>query len=208
VRYGMTIGELARLFNRQRRIGVRLQVVRLKGWRREQLFKELGLPWANPSPNIRSWRQALLYAGVGLLEGTNLAVGRGTDAPFHLLGAPWIDGALLAREVNRLGLGGVHAVPTRFVPSSSRYKGQQCHGIRLLLTDARRLDPAAMGLGLAVALRRLYASQWDPRRIHRLFRHPPTTRALLAGKQPGSIMRLWKAGLQRFGKIRRRYLLY
>lgn len=208
VRYGMTTGELSGLFNRQRRIGVRLQVVRLKGWRREQLFRELGLPWANPSPNIRSWRQALLYAGVGLLEGTNLAVGRGTDAPFQLLGAPWIDGALLAREVNRLGLQGVHVVPARFVPSSSRYKGQQCGGIRLLLMDARQLDPVVMGLGLAVALRRLYASQWDPRRIHRLFRHPPTTKALLAGTRPDRIVRLWKAGLQQFRKIRRRHLLY
>lgn len=208
VRYGMTVGELARMFNAERRIRARLKVVRLAGWQRGQLLSETGLPWVDPSPNIRSVRQALLYAGVGLLEGTNLAVGRGTDAPFQLVGAPWIDGKALAAEVNRQGLKGVRAVPTSFTPSSSKYRKELCHGVRLLVTDMRALDPPALGLALAVALRKLHADSWKTEHLHRLVRHPPTVEAVLAGKPLAEILPLWQAERERFLRLRRRYLLY
>jgi uncharacterized protein YbbC (DUF1343 family) len=208
VRYGMTIGELARLYNRERRIKARLEVVRLSGWRRGQLFGQTGLPWANPSPNIRSWRQALLYGATGLLEGTNLAVGRGTDSPFLHLGAPWINGAALARAINRQRPAGIYAVATAFTPRSSRYKGQRCRGVRLLLLDPRRVNPPALGVAIALALRKLHRDQWDPGKLFRLVRHPATTRAILAGGELRQIVSLWRAGLARFRAIRRRYLLY
>jgi uncharacterized protein YbbC (DUF1343 family) len=208
VRYGMTVGELARMYNRERRIGARLKVVRLVGWRRGQRFNQTGLRWVNPSPNIRSWRQALLYGAVGLLEGTNLAVGRGTDSPFLHLGAPWIDGPALAREINARRVAGVHAVPTSFTPTSSRYKGQRCSGVRLLLLEPRRLDPPALGAAIALSLRRLHADGWDPGKLFRLVRHPATTRAILAGRKLRQILPLWRAGLARFRRLRQRYLLY
>jgi uncharacterized protein YbbC (DUF1343 family) len=208
VRYGMTIGELARLYNRERRIKAKLHVVRLSRWRRDQLYGQTGLPWANPSPNIRSWRQALLYGATGLLEGTNLAVGRGTDSPFLHLGAPWIDGAALARAINAQRPAGIYAVATAFTPRSSRYRGKRCRGVRLLLLDPRRVDPPALGVAIALALRKLHGAQWDPAKLFRLVRHPATTRAILAGGELRQIVRRWRAGLARFGATRRRYLLY
>jgi uncharacterized protein YbbC (DUF1343 family) len=208
VRYGMTTGELARMLNRERRIGVDLQVVRLSGWDRSALFNHLGLPWVNPSPNIRSVRQAVLYAGVGLVEGTNVAVGRGTSSPFQVVGAPWMDGAKLARFLNRQRLPGFHAVPTSFTPRSSRHRGKRCNGVRLLLTDAGVLDPVALGVAIAAGLRRLHPEEWDARRLGRLVRHPQTTRAILAGKSVADILPLWRRGLTRFRRTRQRYLLY
>ena len=205
----MTMGELAQLFNKERRIGVRLEVVKVKGWRREQLFRDQGLPWVNPSPNIRSWRQALLYGAVGLLEGTNLAVGRGTDAPFLLLGAPWIDGQALAGAVNKAGLTGVRAAAVRFTPRARPYKGEVCRGVRLLLTDAAALDPPLLGVTLALELRRLHPDRWETAKLQRLVRHEPTVQAVLAGdRTPAQIAALWQGGLARFARVRRRYLLY
>lgn len=209
VRYGMTMGELAQLFNKERRIGVRLEVVKVKGWRRGQLFRDQGLPWVDPSPNIRSWRQALLYGAVGLLEGTNLAVGRGTDAPFLLLGAPWIDAEALARAVNRAGPRGVRAAAVRFTPRARPYKGEVCRGVRLLLTDAAAIDPPLLGATLALELHRLYPDRWETAKLQRLVRHEPTVQAILAGdRTPAQIAALWQGGLARFARLRRRYLLY
>jgi uncharacterized protein YbbC (DUF1343 family) len=208
VRYGMTMGELAGLLNRERRIGARLEVVPMRGWARRWRFNELGLPWVDPSPNIRSWRQALLYGGVGLLEGTNLSVGRGTDAPFLVVGAPWIDGRALAAELNRSGVRGVHAVPTRFTPRASRYKGVDCTGARLLLIDPDALNPPALGIALALALRKLHPARWKPDKLYRLIRHPPTTRAILRDKGLEAILDLWTPSQRKFERARRRHLLY
>jgi len=208
VRYGMTLGELARMFNSERRIGARLTVLQLQGWRRRQRFDGQGVPWVNPSPNIRSWRQALLYAGVGLLEGTNVAVGRGTASPFMILGAPWIDGPALARAVNAAKLAGVHAVSLQFKPGAAPYRGRLCHGVRLLLTDPDALDAPSLGIALAVALRRLHPDRWQTRHLHRLVRHPPTVKAILGGHGLDQIQPLWRTGLGRFARARRRYLLY
>ena len=208
VRYGMTMGELARHFVRVRKIKVKLQVIRLSGWRRGQLFPRQGLPWRNPSPNIRSWRQALLYGGVGMVEGTNVAVGRGTDSPFQIVGAPWIRGRDLARRLNRHKVPGVYWVATRFTPSSSRHRNKLCQGARVVLLDPGRLDPALLGVSIAAALRRLYPRDWKHGNLYKLLSHPATTRAVLAGKKVLTMPLLWKDDLARFATARRRSLLY
>jgi uncharacterized protein YbbC (DUF1343 family) len=208
VRYGMTVGELARLYNAERRIGARLQVIKLRGWRRAQLFPETGQVWVDPSPNIRSWRAALLYAGVGMLESTNVSVGRGTDSPFALVGAPWIDGPALAAAMTRRALPGLHFVATSFTPTASPHRGQRCNGARVVLTDPTVVDPPAAGIALAVTLRRLYPQQWETKHLYRLINHLPTTEAILAGKELKQILPLWTAGLEQFRRVRARYLLY
>ncbi len=208
VRYGMTMGELARHFARERKIKVTLKVIRLTGWRRGKLFPDQGLPWRNPSPNIRSWRQALLYGGVGMVEGTNVAVGRGTDSPFQIVGAPWIRGRDLARRLNRHKVPGVHWVATRFTPSSSRHRKKLCQGARAVLLDPGRLDPALLGVSIAAALRRLYPRDWKHGNLYKLIAHAPTTRAVLGGKKVKDLPALWQADLARFAAARRRSLLY
>jgi uncharacterized protein YbbC (DUF1343 family) len=208
VRYGMTLGELARLFAGERHLGVDLQVMKASGWRRDQLFSETGLPWVAPSPNIRSWRQAVLYAGVGLLESTNLSVGRGTECPFQVIGAPWIDGAALASSMNRHALPGLYFTATTFTPSENPHRGQICHGVRVLLLDATVANPPVAGIALAVELRRRYRELWETRNLFRLINHPPTTEALLAGKGVTDIVPLWTSGLEEFRRIRKKYLLY
>jgi len=208
VRYGMTLGELCAMYNAERKIHARLEVVRVQGWRRGQTYPRTGLPWRNPSPNIRSFRQALLYAGVGLLESTNLAVGRGTESPFQVVGAPWIQGQALAREVNRFRLRGVVALPTRFTPRSSTYRGKSCQGVRLLVTDPRRLRPPTLGLALALALRKLHAKQWDTHDLYRLWSHPPTIKAIQQGRGLKETVATWRGGLKRFMALRKKYVIY
>ncbi len=209
VRHGMTIGELARLYNGERRIGAKLQVLRVSGWRRAWRYDRWGQArWRYPSPNIRSWRQALLYAAVGLLESTRLAVGRGTKSPFHWFGAPWIDGPRLARALARHKLPGVHIVPVSFTPRSSWYRGKRCHGVRLLLTNAARFRPPRAAVVFATTLLKLYPKAWPHQGLFRLFSHPPTIKAILAGRAPRHVWSTWEPGLARFRKVRRRYLLY
>lgn len=209
VRHGMTVGELARLFRGQLGIRVGLTVIRAGGWRRSMGFDQQGRRWINPSPNLRNWRQALLYAAVGLLEGTNLSVGRGTDCPFCWFGAPWIDGPALAAEMNRQKLRGVHFVATTFRPKAKPYRGRQCHGVRLLVTDAQRFDPVLTGAHLVSALARRHRRDWDTSRLNQMFRHAATTRALIASREPVQrIAARWRGDLRRFRRIRRKYLLY
>src|SRR4029077_16305823 len=156
VRHGLTVGELARLFNAERKIGADLEVVRLEGWRRGDFYDRTGLAWVNPSPNLRSLTEALLYPGIGLLETTNVSVGRGTDRPFEWVGAPWIDGRKLAAAMNKEGLPGVRFVPLRLTPNAGVHKGKECDGVQLFVDDWERFQPVRTGLALASALRRLF----------------------------------------------------
>jgi uncharacterized protein YbbC (DUF1343 family)/CubicO group peptidase (beta-lactamase class C family) len=163
VRPGLTIGEFARMVVTERGLPVRLTVVPLEGWDRGRWFDETGLPWVNPSPNIRSPEQALLYAGIGLVESTNLSVGRGTASPFTLLGAPWIaDPAELARQLNAQRLSGVRSEPATFVPTSSTYAGQAVRGLRLLVTDREALRPVTVALAVARELIDRYPAEFRP----------------------------------------------
>jgi uncharacterized protein YbbC (DUF1343 family) len=145
----VTIGELARFFNEENGIGADLHVIALRSYRREQWFDETGLRWIRPSPNLRSVNGSTLYPGVALVEGANVSVGRGTDSPFELLGAPWIDGPLLASYLNDRHVDGVRFVPVDFTPSKPPFRGTLCQGVRIVLVDRQQLDAPALGIEIA-----------------------------------------------------------
>ena len=151
VRHGMTLGELARLFNGENKIGAHLTVVAMKNWDRNRWFDDTGLPWINPSPNMRNLLQATVYPGVGAIESTNISVGRGTDTPFEQIGAPWVDGVQLAESLNARAIPGVKFYPVRFTPLSSKYAKEECQGVFLVVTDRQALRPVRLGVELAAA---------------------------------------------------------
>lgn len=209
VRTGLTIGEFARMAAAERGIPVHLTVVPLAGWSRGMWYDETGLPWVNPSPNIRSVTQALLYAGVGLIEGTNVSVGRGTDTPFEVVGAPWVDDpAALADSLSRLGLPGVRFAPARFTPTENKHRRTECGGVRLVVTDREAIRPVMVGLALARVLRERHRDQFRPESIQNLLVNRATMWALL---HEDSLERLeaWTA-IDRASFLNRRasYLIY
>lgn len=208
VRHGMTVGELARLFNAERDINADLTVVECRGWRRSMTFDETGLLWTNPSPNMRSLTEALLYPGVGLLEATNLATGRGTDTPFERVGAPWIDPKAWAAELNAEGLPGVRFVPIRFSPAERQYEGEDCGGVYIIVTDWDEFEPIELGIGLAVTLRRLYPDQWEPEAMDRLMTNQAALDAIVSGASVREVRRTWARELRRFLDVRAKYLIY
>ncbi len=208
VRHGMTIGELARLFNQEGHIGARLHVIEMRGYRRRDWYDKTGIPWIPPSPNLRTLTEATLYPGVALVEGANVSVGRGTDTPFELLGAPWIDGRKLADALNRRDIAGVFFIPANFTPDDSRYVHQPCHGVRLLLTDRRELDSPFLGIELASTLHQLYPEQFHTKEILSMVGSPSWVQAITDGKDPRSIAPQWQEGLREFSALRKRFLLY
>ena len=208
VRYGMTIGELAMLFNTERKIGADLTVIKIEGWRRADFFDGTALTWVNPSPNMRSLTQAVLYPGIGLLETTNLSVGRGTDTPFELIGAPWLDGLKLAEALNQAGLAGVRFVPVRFTPKSSKFANEECGGVNVVVTDRGAFRPVATGLEIAYQLNRMYPDTWKVADYLRLLVNRLALDALKEGKAPFEIASTWQTGLAEFSNIRKKYLLY
>ena len=208
VRYGMTVGELARLFNKENAIGAKLQVVPMEGYRRQTWFDGTGLPWVNPSPNLRSLTQAILYPGVGLVESANVSVGRGTPTPLEVIGAPWISGDRLARYLSRRRIGGVAFEPVAFVPRDSRFRGQRCQGVRLRLMDRAALDGPALGVELAAALYRLYPGEFQIDRTLGMIGARQVLQAIKIGDDPRDIQRRWQPGLNNFCRVRARYLLY
>ena len=208
VRHGMTIGELAKLFNKERNLGCDLRVIEMAGWRRTMWFDETNLVWVNPSPNMRSLNEATLYPGIGLLETTNVSVGRGTDTPFELVGAPWIDGQQLASYLNEQRIAGVRFVPVRFTPTTSVFKGEECSGINIIITDRDRFRPVTTGLEVAVALRKLYPSQWKIDSYLRLLANADALERLKRGDSAGEIQRSWAAQLEDFKRQRERVLIY
>lgn len=207
VRHGMTIGELAKLFNQDRKIGCDLKVIEMVGWRRTTWFDETNLVWVNPSPNMRSLNEATLYPGIGLLETTNVSVGRGTDTPFEVVGAPWMDGQKLALELNRVPLAGVRYVPIRFTPSSSVFKGEECSGVNIIVTDRARFRPVAVGLRIAVTLRKLYP-EWKVDSYLRLLVNSNALERIKRGESEADIVSSWLAGLEEFKKRRASVLIY
>jgi uncharacterized protein YbbC (DUF1343 family)/CubicO group peptidase (beta-lactamase class C family) len=208
VRQGMTMGELARMYNAERNINAKLTIVPMEGWQRGDWFDATGLTWINPSPNLRSVTEAALYTGVALVEGTNVSVGRGTDTPFELLGAPWIKSRELAAYLNGRGIGGVRFVPVSFTPSSSIHSGQKCEGVNIVLTDRNSLDAPELGIELASALRKLYPSDYKIERMLELLVNQAVYDALLAGQDPRRIAQDWQEGLDRFLQVRKKYLIY
>lgn len=208
VRHGMTLGELARLFNAERKINARLTVVPMEGWRREQWFDRTALAWVNPSPNLRSLTQATLYPGVALVEWSNVSVGRGTDTPFELMGAPWVDGPRLADYLNQRQISGVRFAATEFTPTSSQYAGQACRGVRITLMDRNLLDAPLLGVELTSALLKLFPADYKLERTSDLFANTRVMESVTAGRDPRAIAEEWRVDMQKFLEIREKYLLY
>ncbi|CDM65440.1 hypothetical protein PYK22_01441 [Pyrinomonas methylaliphatogenes] len=208
VRHGMTVGELARLFNEERKIGCELHVIEMRGWRRAMWFDQTNLTWINPSPNMRSLTEATLYPGIGLLETTNLSVGRGTDTPFELIGAPWLDGQRLAAYLNEREIPGVRFVPVRFTPRASVFKGEECGGVNIVITDRQRFRPVRTGIEIAAALHKLYPQEWRVDDYVRLLANEETLARLKRGEAPEAIESSWQEELEKFLRARERALIY
>jgi uncharacterized protein YbbC (DUF1343 family) len=208
VRHGMTIGELATLFNAENHIGADLHVVRMQGYRRSDWYDDTGLPWVAPSPNLRTLAQVTLYPAVALVEGANVSVGRGTDHPFELVGAPWIDGGRLAAAVEARHLPGLRVEPAEFTPAADVFAGRACHGIRVVPTDRRQLDSPGLGLELIAALARLYPDRFRVDDTAGMVGSKPLVAALKAGDEPQDVAAGWQADTDAFIRLRARYLLY
>jgi uncharacterized protein YbbC (DUF1343 family) len=208
VRTGMTVGELALLFNAERKIGADVRIVKMRGWSRHLWYDETGLEWIHPSPNMRSLAAAALYPGVGLLETTNVSVGRGTDTPFEVLGAPWIDGARLAEVLAARAIPGVHFSPVHFTPAGSVFTGQRCGGVRIDIVDRESLRSVSLGIEIAVALRDLYPVDWQRQDFAKLLANQDVFRRLDRGDSAPAIIASWQKALEEFFRRRERYLLY
>ncbi len=212
LRHGMTVGELARLFADEFNLpSDTLTVVPIEGWQRERFYDETGLLWINPSPNMRNLDQALLYPGVGLLETTNLSVGRGTDTPFQLFGAPWIDPVRLAAALNSAPaehIAGLRFTPRHFTPDSSKFAGERCGGVQISITDRKAVRPITAGLEIARTLRALYPDDWELDRYNRLLASEATLHAIQNGAPTGEILRSFQPGLKAFRARREKALLY
>ena len=208
VRHGMTVGELALMFRAELALDVELDVVRVAGWRRADWFDATGLAWINPSPNMRSLTEALLYPGIGLLETTNLSVGRGTATPFELIGAPWLDGAALAADLNALDLPGIAFEAVVFTPEASKFAGASCSGVRFTVTDRDAFEPLATGFAVARRLALDYADDWDSAAYIRLLGNARTFAAVSAGAAVAEIEASYRADLEEFRSRRAHYLLY
>jgi uncharacterized protein YbbC (DUF1343 family) len=208
VRHGMTIGELAGMFRAERKLDLDLQVVRIEGWRRGDDFDRTALPWINPSPNMRSTLEALLYPGIGLLETTNLSVGRGTELPFEVIGAPWLDGSALAERCNGLNLPGVRFVLIAFAPTASKFAGQRCGGVRIVVTDRDAYQSVRTGLHVAVQLRQLHPDAWQASAYGRLLGNQAVLDALLDGRGVAELEAIAEADIKAFVKRREAFLLY
>ncbi|HEU0007121.1 MAG TPA: DUF1343 domain-containing protein [Terriglobia bacterium] len=208
VRHGMTVGELAMLFNEENQIGAKLEVVRLEGWQRSMWLDETDLSWMNPSPNIRNLRQATLYTAVGLLESTNLSVGRGTDTPFEILGAPWINASRLARTLRNRKLPGVKITPAHFTPTADRYEGKRCHGVRVEVTDRTRFRSVAAGLEMARAIARLYPRRFQLEKLVGMTGSETVVKGIQRGDSVARIVEAGHEELEMFMQMRQKYLLY
>jgi uncharacterized protein YbbC (DUF1343 family) len=208
IRHGMTVGELARLYNAERGVKANLTVVPMKGWIRGDWFDSTGLQWINPSPNLRSLEGATLYPGVELLENTNVSVGRGTDTPFQIIGAPWIKPKQLAAYLNARVISGVRFMPSEFTPTASTNAGKLCGGVQIVLLNRETLDAPELGIELASALHKLYPQEFDMSKINTLLVNQAVFQALQAGEDPRRIAEDWRDGVDKFIQMRTKYLLY
>lgn len=208
VRPGMTIGELARLFASGRTPRVSLTVVPMAGYRRSLWYDETGIPWVDPSPNLRSVTAAALYPGVALLERTNVSVGRGTGTPFEVVGAPWADAAALARTLSVRRVPGVRFAPVDFRPDAGTHAGALCRGVRVAVVDRRALRPVALGIEIAAALRDLFPREWDASRFGALLASRATLARFARGESAAQVAAGWAGELAEFERRRAAALLY
>jgi uncharacterized protein YbbC (DUF1343 family) len=208
VRMGMTLGEMAKMFNVEKKIGVVLHVIRMENWRRGEYFDETGLPWVNPSPNLRSSEAGVLYPGLEILQAGGVSVGRGTDRPLERLGSPWIRAEEFVTAMNGRAIPGVRFEPDRFTPDSGLYKGELCQGARVVVTDRAAFQPMRMGMEIAAALLKLYPGKFDAPKMIVLAGNAATIEHLKNGDSAAAILAGWEKDLAAFRRLREKYLLY
>jgi uncharacterized protein YbbC (DUF1343 family) len=208
IRHGMTVGELAEMFNRENHLNAKLHVIKMEGWQRTDWFDETGQAWINPSPNLRNLTEETLYPGVCLLEGANVSVGRGTDTPFEIVGAPWIDSRALATYLNGKKIQGVRFLPMDFKPLSGIFVGEVCHGVQIVLIDRQALEPTEMGVELLAALWRLSPENFKLDGTLHLVGSHKVLESLRSGESPSRIWYDWQEDLEKFKRVRAQYLLY
>ncbi len=208
VRMAMTLGEMAQMFNAENKIGCDLHIIRMQNWRRRMWFSDTGLPWVNPSPNLRSSEVGILYPALEILQAGGVSVGRGTARPFKLLGAPWIRGEELASYLDRRAIPGVRFEAEKFTPDSGPYKGELCDGVRVVLTDRDALQTMRMGIGIALALGKLYPGKFETAKMIFLAGSAATIKQLAEGEDAAAIVASWTKDLEKFRKVRTKYLLY
>jgi uncharacterized protein YbbC (DUF1343 family) len=211
LRFGMTIGELARLFNDKfLNPKARLTVVSMEGWKRSMWFDETGLPWVIPSPNLPTLDTATVYPGLVALEGTNLSEGRGTTRPFEFFGAPWIDGHALVARLNGLGLAGVRFREAWFTPWFSKFQGELCGGCQIHVTDRSAFRSVAAVLHIIKTVREMYPDKFafHGEYFDKVMGTDAVRKALEAGSDVAAIVAGWQAGLDAFAALREPYLLY
>jgi uncharacterized protein YbbC (DUF1343 family) len=208
VRHGMTVGELARYFNAEKGIGVQLRVIEMQGWLRSYYFWDTGQLWINPSPNMRTMLAAILYPGVCLLERTNVSVGRGTDRPFEIIGAPWIEPRRFADSLREAQIPGVQIVPLFFTPKSSVHQGARCGGINLLLDDLKQINSVFLGLTLVSVLSELYPDDFQMDNVMDFLGNAEAMKRLKAGQSPAEIISENNLDFRKFLSKRRASLIY
>jgi uncharacterized protein YbbC (DUF1343 family) len=208
VRYGLTIGELAQLFNSENHIGANLHVIAMKNWHRNYFFDSTGIKWIPPSPNLRTTKGAVLYPGIEILQNAGVSVGRGTQTPFEEFGAPWLNGGDVASALNERHLPGVHFADQPFIPISGLYSGERCGGVGIRVTDRFTVRSMRIGLEIAALLQKLYPKQFDAAKLLLLVGNADTVQQLQSGVAPEKIVANWSADLAAFEQVRRKYFLY
>ena len=208
VRHGLTLGELARVFNAEKKLNADLTVIPVENWRRDYWYDETGLAWINPSPNMRNLNQAALYPGIGAIEYSNVSVGRGTDQPFEQFGAPWIDGPRLAAALNARQLPGIRFYPVAFTPTASKYARQACQGVFMVITNRATLPPVRVGLEIAGALFTLFGEQYQLENTDLLLGSRDSLERVKRGEDPAAVAARWSADEGRWRQLRAKYLLY
>ena len=208
VQHGMTVAELALLFRKELDLKLDLQIVPVRHWEREQTLDQTGQEWVDPSPNMRSLLAARLYPGIGLLETTNISVGRGTDRPFEWIGAPWMDGRKLAAWLNEQNISGLRCIPRTVTPNASKYANEACHGVQFAVTEMSALEPLQVGLTLAIGLCKLYPEAWKAAAADTLLVNAKMRDAIVAGASLKELQEIYAADLAAFRLRRASVLIY
>ena len=208
VRYGLTIGELAQLFNGENHIGVDLHVISMRNWHRNYFFESTGIKWIPPSPNLRTIKGSIVYPGIEILQSAGVSVGRGTQTPFEEFGAPWLNGDEVAAALNLLHLPGLHFAGQPFIPVVGLYSGQRCGGVAIRIIDRFAVRSMRLGLEIAAILQRLYPKEFNSAKLIELVGNADTIQQLQSGVAPDKIVASWSDSLAAFDKVRRRYFLY
>ena len=208
VRYGLTIGELAQLFNTENDINADLHVIPMKNWRRNYFFESTGIRWVPPSPNLRTMKGAILYPGLEILQAAGVSVGRGTETPFEQFGAPWMDGEKVAAALNAAQLPGLRFVPQSFIPVSSLYMGRRCGGVGIRVGDRSAVRAMRLGIQIAALLEKMYPQEFAVEKTITLLGNAETVQKLTDGASAGEILASWQPSLTEFDRKRRKYFLY